>query len=511
MSINLIASYYLMKKQGKQEKDLNEYKRMLTEQRLEPTKTPFGKVNKSTKLIVTVRKRPLLAKEKEEMDCVSVSNPTVRVHECNLKVDLTKIVNNHDFNFDYAFGDPDSTDTVYTNVVRPLIPLVLDKGTVTIFAYGQTGSGKTFTMEGIQKAAINDIFKFAKTGTKLVYHVSYFEIYYGKVFDLLNNRQALVLLEDANKVIQVKGLSEQVTNSPEGILKIINFGNTKRSTNPTAANDTSSRSHAICQIKIMKDKTVLGNLLLIDLAGSEKAQIGQANNRQRRLEGMEINKSLLALKECIRAISAKGPHVPYRASKLTMVLRESFIGSGEKNKIVMIACVSPGISSTGDTLNTLLYADRLKENKCAIPEIQDDIKLEKHPASIREVLEEKEEQDENTEDYNRLMTTLYRESKEVFVMLKAAEEVNKGSQALVKAYEEYLKQVEKINLEEKSLSKKLKDLEANDIDQCVRDMEFQLEQHEKVQKRLKNQITLFKEKLHKEEQSSMYFIKLGKN
>ena len=33
------------------------------------------------------------------------------------------------------------------------------------------------------------------------------------------------------------------------------------------------------------------------------------------------------------------------------------------NKVVMIACVSPGSSSSDHTINTLRYADRLKENK----------------------------------------------------------------------------------------------------------------------------------------------------
>jgi kinesin family member 2/24 len=65
--------------------------------------------------------------------------------------------------------------------------------------------------------------------------------------------------------------------------------------------------------------------LLVDLAGSERAADCQSNNRQRRLEGAEINKSLLALKECIRAMDNKASHVPFRASKLTMVLRDSFL------------------------------------------------------------------------------------------------------------------------------------------------------------------------------------------
>jgi kinesin family member 2/24 len=54
-------------------------------------------------------------------------------------------------------------------------------------------------------------------------------------------------------------------------------------------------------------------------------------------------------------------HVPFRASKLTLVLRDSFIPKTDKSKIIMIACVGPGFSSTNHTINTLRYSDRLKE------------------------------------------------------------------------------------------------------------------------------------------------------
>lgn len=77
------------------------------------------------------------------------------------------------------------------------------------------------------------------------------------------------------------------------------------------------------------------------------------------MEGAEINKSLLALKECIRALDSGSSHVPFRASKLTMVLRDSFLNK-QSAKIVMIACINPGSSSADHTLNTLRYADRLK-------------------------------------------------------------------------------------------------------------------------------------------------------
>lgn len=80
------------------------------------------------------------------------------------------------------------------------------------------------------------------------------------------------------------------------------------------------------------------------------------------MEGAEINKSLLALKECIRALGKKNQaHLPFRASKLTQVLRDSFIG--EKSRTCMIAMISPNVASCEHSLNTLRYADRVKELK----------------------------------------------------------------------------------------------------------------------------------------------------
>jgi kinesin family protein 2/24 len=124
----------------------------------------------------------------------------------------------------------------------------------------------------------------------------------------------------------------------------------------------SSRSHAVLQIQLKRQGKVTGKLSFIDLAGSERASDVDDNDRQTRLEGAEINKSLLALKECIRALDQNSKHVPFRGSTLTSVLKDSFIGNC---RTVMIANVSPGTLSCEHTMNTLRYANRVKQLKSA--------------------------------------------------------------------------------------------------------------------------------------------------
>ncbi|KAK1372105.1 hypothetical protein POM88_038197 [Heracleum sosnowskyi] len=131
----------------------------------------------------------------------------------------------------------------------------------------------------------------------------------------------------------------------------------------TGANEESSRSHAILQLAIKKiadgketkPARLVGKLSFIDLAGSEQGADTTDNDKQTRMEGAEINKSLLALKECIRALDNDQGHIPFRGSNLTEVLRDSFVGD---SCTVMISCISPNSGSCEHTLNTLRYADR---------------------------------------------------------------------------------------------------------------------------------------------------------
>ena len=329
------------------------------------------------KIRVIVRKRPLGKKElfKNDQDVVDIrNNRQVVVKELKVKVDLTKYIEEHAFNFDLAFDETTTNEQIYLQTVRPMIEAAFHKIKVTCFAYGQTGSGKTFTMlgsrpqiPGLYLLAAFDIFTLLQNYKGYTIWVSFYEIYCGKLFDLLNERKILTAREDGKQNICITGLTEKNAEDINILMQIIEYGLNCRTVGVTGANADSSRSHGIIQIKIkdlnMKD---YGKISFIDLAGSERAADTIDVNKQTKFDGAEINKSLLALKECIRALDQDKKHTPFRGSKLTLVLRDSFIGNC---KTLMIANISPALGCSEHTLNTLRYASRVKELR-AKPEIK---------------------------------------------------------------------------------------------------------------------------------------------
>lgn len=97
---------------------------------------------------------------------------------------------------------------VYHVTVEPLVHTLFNNGKATCFAYGQTGSGKTFTMSPLPIRAAADILRYLERPElrDVELYVSCFEIYGNKVFDLLNMRKKLNILEDGKKKVCVVGL-----------------------------------------------------------------------------------------------------------------------------------------------------------------------------------------------------------------------------------------------------------------------------------------------------------------
>ena len=331
---------------------------------------------KISKIRVIVRKRPANHREyaQNDIDIISAQNKnTIIVKELKNKVDLTKYIEEHKFTFDRAYDENSSNQLIYNDMLKPMIEAAFNKTKITCFAYGQTGSGKTYTMlgnnhikndngpqvPGLYLLSCIDLFNFLQQNPNLELWVSFYEIYCNKLFDLLNNKNILQAREDGKGNICIVGLLEKQTKNIEELLDIIDFGLNSRTVGITGANLDSSRSHAILQINIKtKEKEIYSKISFIDLAGSERAVDTIDTNKKTKIDGAEINKSLLALKECIRALDLEKRHKPFRGSKLTLVLRDSFMGNCQT---LMIANISPCLSCSEHTLNTLRYADRVKE------------------------------------------------------------------------------------------------------------------------------------------------------
>ncbi|XP_031412202.1 kinesin-like protein KIF19 isoform X2 [Meleagris gallopavo] len=270
--------------------------------------------------------------------------------------------------FDAAFDSTSTQETVYRATTRGLIASVISGCNATIFAYGPTGCGKTYTMlgtdsePGICARALGDLFHAIKECSSDAEHevsMSYLEIYNEVIWDLLSpSPHSLQLREDSRGTVRVVGITELSASSTEEVLQLLLRGNQQRTQEPTAANRTSSRSHAVLQVTVRGRGLRRGRLQLIDLAGSERAAWTQ-NCGQRMKEGAHINRSLLALGNCIKALSkpAGSAHVNYRDSKLTRLLKDSL---GDNSHTVMIAHISPASTAFEESRSTLTYAQRAK-------------------------------------------------------------------------------------------------------------------------------------------------------
>ncbi|XP_010652697.2 kinesin-like protein KIN-8B isoform X2 [Vitis vinifera] len=339
---------------------------------------------KTTTLTVAIKCRPLTEKERlRSRDIVRVKeDKEVVVLDPDLTKDYLERIQNRTkekkYSFDYAFG-PDCTNLdVYRRSICSIIAGVVQGLNATVFAYGSTGSGKTYTMVGTQDDpglmvlslhTVFDLIKKDKSTDDFEVTCSYLEVYNEVIYDLLEKSSGhLELREDPEQGIVVAGLRCIKVHSADKILELLNLGNSRRKIESTEANATSSRSHAVLEITVKRkqrnkyrNQVIKGKLALVDLAGSERASETHSGGQKLR-DGANINRSLLALANCINALGKqqkKGlAYVPYRNSKLTRILKDGLSGNSQT---VMIATIAPADNQYHHTINTLKYADRAKE------------------------------------------------------------------------------------------------------------------------------------------------------
>ncbi len=279
---------------------------------------------------------------------------------------------------DNVFCSDTPTSTIFDEVVKGLIASAVQGINATVFAYGQTASGKTHTMRGVDQApgiiplSIGELFKeIAKVKDRTFQvRVSYLELYNEAINDLLSTSEDLDIRESLHG-IYVKGLSEFDATCPEQALTRLCAGDTVKKVGETKLNEQSSRSHTVFRV-CLESKPVdslptvparVSQLNLVDLAGSEGVSKTKAEGVRLR-EGVNINKSLLALSNVIHRLSSSaGKFINFRDSKLTRMLQPAL---GGNSKTAIICTMSQLRVNYQESINTLLFGVKAKRVKNSV-------------------------------------------------------------------------------------------------------------------------------------------------
>ena len=288
--------------------------------------------------------------------------------------------------YDYILIPDCTQEQMYDKVAKKTVIDFTEGYNGTIFAYGQSGSGKTYSMlgpdsvfetlassaenelYGITPRAVYQIFNifkdFDRNGTKWKLTLSYIEIYNEKVKCLLSKKDGLKIREDPNEGFVIPEKESKDCNSPLAVFEGINLASRNRATGATNQNERSSRSHAILQLELIYNSidglVRKSHLSLVDLAGSERiAKTGAEGQRLK--EAQKINQSLTTLGMVIMSLTTPGcKHIPFRNSKLTLILKDSLGGS---SKTTLLCTASRLKRHSEESIQTLYFASRAKTIK----------------------------------------------------------------------------------------------------------------------------------------------------
>ena len=264
---------------------------------------------------------------------------------------------------------------------------------VCVLCYGFTGSGKTFTMFGSGSSEVNPqpgisylaVENLIGDATLISMSLCVVEVYLDKVYDLIN---------PANDGVRVTGEGLQGA-TPIDINTVMQFRRVLskavgyRQCGSTTANSTSSRSHCVVIVTVRcrnpeTQQESEGELYLVDLAGCERLDERSIGDRVTLRESQSINRSVFAINNVVMACSQGKSFVPYRNSKITMILRNAFGG----NSLTQVIVCCDGSKAT-DSSNSLRFGSRCKLiNNDALANIEEEDPRDIIIMELREQIED---------------------------------------------------------------------------------------------------------------------------
>ncbi|GMP86779.1 hypothetical protein CsSME_00039428 [Camellia sinensis var. sinensis] len=255
--------------------------------------------------------------------------------------------------------------------------------------------------QGINYLALSDLFRLSNTRKNIMkydIHVQMVEIYNEQVRDLLAEDSKNTKLEirscTSENGLSIPDASMHYVESTNDVLSLMKRGDLNRVVSSTAINNQSSRSHSVLTVHV-HGKDVSGSILrsclhLVDLAGSERVEKSEVNGDGLK-EAQYINKSLSCLGDVISALAQKSSHIPYRNSKLTLLLQNALGGHA---KTLMFAHVSPEADSFGETISTLKFAQRVSTVELGVSHMNKEssevMELKQQIESLKKALANKE-------------------------------------------------------------------------------------------------------------------------
>ena len=342
-------------------------------------------------ILVYCRIKPSLTKNEENsiisfpeiLDDKYIESNNQVLTSIELKNNLIK----NSYHFDRIFPENTSQHEIFDEI-KSFIQSSLDGDNICIFAYGATGSGKTYTMQGkieennknfitqqsgilprTAKFIFEEKKRLEKMNENLDISFSAIEIYNETIYDLLipnNNIKKIPLtIYCANNEVNIPNLQWKNIQNENDIIKFTLHASNTRSCDSTSFNSVSSRSHAIYRIKIYNNSNKKNSMInIIDLAGSERSSLKATSNltkeekdyiKKIQNEANFINKSLSALGRIINMIGDKKNCnklvIPYRESKLTIVLQNYLKPNSKTVMIVNVSGENKDYNFTKESLN----------------------------------------------------------------------------------------------------------------------------------------------------------------
>lgn len=312
------------------------------------------------------RGRVAKEEERDNISCLFVnSSSSVTLNAPPSALESKRAKNEVYDGFSHVFPPESVQEDIYDKVMQPLVMDFMEGHSSLLVAMGPTGSGKSYTMFGSQQQlgivplALRQIFSQTADNDNIAasrtYYLSMFEILSErgkgeKIFDLFPESMP-------HQQASIGSFKEVRISSVADAEKIVAHGIFKRSTAPTHANNQSSRSQCIINVRcILKSNTddhsfTNAVLTIADLAGAERER-KTGNQGTRLLESNFINNTSMVFGQCLRSLleHQKNPKKPiekhFKNSLLTRHLQDYMEG---KKQMTLILTVKAGQEDYMDT------------------------------------------------------------------------------------------------------------------------------------------------------------------